>query len=365
MDRNQASNAYGANGYATKQLSDLYYTPNLTSSFGGVRRLNDKVKRLRLASRRNVEQWLSGQDTYTLHRPAVKKFRRRPTTVSGMNEQLQIDLVDVRKYVDHNDGMNYILTAIDVFSKRAWAIPIKNKSSAEVLRALTDILDETTFRTIQSDKGKEFINKPVQRFLQERRIKHFTTENETIKASIVEGFNRTLQGTLHRVYTHNRSYRFIGQLDEVVKAYNSRYHSSIGMSPNAVNLENQEDVWLHMYEPDISATKPKLEVGDHVRISKARMSFERGYTPNWTTEIFVIRSVERTKPVTYRLEDYGGENVKGTFYEKELQKVTKPESYYIERVIKTKNRRGRKQYFVKWLGYPDSFNQWIDESEMV
>lgn len=172
-------------------------------------------------------------------------------------------------------------------------------------------------------------------------------ENETIKASIVERFNRALQETLHRVYTHNRSYKFIGQLDEVVKAYNSRYHSSIGMSPNEVNLENQEDVWLQMYEPDISATKPKLEVGDHARISKARMSFERGYTPNWTTEIFVIRSVERTKPVTYRLEDYGGENVKGTFYEKELQKVAKPETYYIERVIKTRNRRGRKQYFVK------------------
>ena len=167
MNRNQASNAYGANGYATKQLSDLYYTPNLTSSFGGVGRLNDKVKRLRLASRQDVEQWLSDQDAYTLHRPAVKKFRRRPTIVSGMNEQLQLDLVDVRKNVDHNDGMNYILTAIDVFSKRAWAIPIKNKSSAEVLRALTDILDETTFSTIQSDKGKEFINKPVQRFLQE------------------------------------------------------------------------------------------------------------------------------------------------------------------------------------------------------
>lgn len=365
MVRRPVSNGSRQDGYDANELSRLYYTPNLTSSLGGVRRLNSKVRRLNLASKRDVEQWLSGQDAYTLHRPVTNKFKRRPTIVSGMSEQLQMDLIDVRKYVKDNDGMNYILTAIDVFSKKAWAIPIKNKSSDEMLRAIKLIIDETEFRTIQTDKGKEFFNKFVQKLFRDKGIKHFTTENETIKASVVERFNRTLQDTLHRLYTRNKSYRFVDSLQSVLDAYNSRFHSSIGMSPNDVNFDNQEDVWLRLYEADLTTTKPRYKVGDRVRISKARMAFERGYTPNWTTEIFVIRSVNKTKPVTYSLEDYAGDNIEGTFYEKELQKVSEPKSYTVERVIKTRRHRGKKQYFVKWLGYPDSFNQWVDESDMM
>ena len=171
MVRRKSSNAFNRNGYDAKELARLYYTPNLASSFGGIRRINSKVKRLNLSNQKDVEQWLSSQNAYTLHRPAVTKFKRRRTIVSGMNQQLQVDLIDVRKYAADNDGINYILTGIDVFSKRAWAIPIKNKTSAEILAALENILDEVEFRVVQSDKGKEFLNWTVQNFFSKLLIR--------------------------------------------------------------------------------------------------------------------------------------------------------------------------------------------------
>jgi len=347
------------------RLSQLYFTPRLKTSLGGVKRLishHNSPYKIKVA---NAEKWLRSREAYSLHKPARRKFTRRKTIVSGIGEQLQADLIDMQRLKKENDGMAYLLTAIDVFSKRAWAIPIRSKSGEHVSAALNKILSNTNFRALQTDKGKEFLNKRVQDLLKENNVHHFTTENETIKASIVERLNKTLQTTLYRWFTYKNNSRYVDALDDVMDSYNNRYHTSIGMSPNEVSANNQEDVWLKMYPPKMHKIQPKLRVGDYVRISKARMTFERGYTASWTTEVYTIDGVQRTNPIVYTIKDLSNEKILGTFYEHELQQVTKPTSFKIEKVIK-RQKRGRKYvYYVKWLGYPDSFNQWILQDDLV
>ena len=105
---------------------------------------------------------------------------------------------------------------------------------------------------------------------------------------------------------------------------------------------------------------PKFKVGDLVRISKYENIFAKGYGTNWSEEIFVIKKVKNTLPWTYVINDLNGDQITGTFYEKELQK-THQEEFRIEKVIK---RKGDKIY-VKWKGYDNSFNSWINEKDLI
>ena len=113
-------------------------------------------------------------------------------------------------------------------------------------------------------------------------------------------------------------------------------------------------------DKEVNDKDPNFKVGDHVRISKYKNIFAKGYTPNWSEEIFVIKGIKNTVPWTYVINDLNGEEIIGTFYEKELQK-TNQEEFRIEKVIK---KKGNKLY-VKWKGYDNSFNSWIDKKDLV
>ena len=135
------------------------------------------------------------------------------------------------------------------------------------------------------------------------------------------------------------------------------------MTPtNASKKENELWVWRNLY-PDhleIGDIKPEFSIGDKVRISKKKKTFDKGYTTRWTEEIFKIVEVKRTSPVTYRIADLSGDEITGTFYEPELQK-TSQELFRIEKVIK----RGKKKSLVKWKGYSDDFNSWVSNKDTV
>jgi len=347
------------------KLSHLYFSPSLPSSLGGVKRLTKRLKTRDKVKASNALRWLQGQDVYTLHKPIRNKFTRRQTIVSGIGEQLQADLIDVQKLKTQNNGMSYLLTAIDIFSKRAWVIAIKSKSGENVSKALEKIFSESKFRVVQTDKGKEFLNRHVQKLFSEINVEHFTTQNESIKASIVERFNRTFQTTMHRWFTYSGSNRYFEVLDDLVDGYNNRYHRSIGMAPNEVTFENQEEVWLKLHPPTLKKKLPKLQLGDHVRISKSRLTFKKGYTASWSSEVYKVFKVKRTNPIVYEIKDLNNEAILGTFYEQELQKVDKPTSFKIESILKRKKIAGKEKYYVKWQGYPKTFNQWIDKEDLI
>ena len=137
--------------------------------------------------------------------------------------------------------------------------------------------------------------------------------------------------------------------------YNNTYHTTIKMKPVDVKDNTCID-----FNKEVNDEDPKFKVGDHIRISKCKNIFAKGYTPNWSEEVFVVSKIKNVVPWTYFINNLNGEEITGIFYEKELQKTNQQE-FRIEKVIK---RKGDKLY-VKWKGYDNSFNSWIDKKDLV
>ena len=173
------------------KLQQRYYNPKRVGSYGGVAALR------RVVPEQDVERWLSEQDTYTLHKPVRRRFKGRCVVVGGPTQQWQADLVDMSRLKKVNDGTRFILTVIDVFSKLAWCVPLKNKSTASLVAAFTQLLSNGAPNTLQTDKGTELLNRSLQKLLKEHGVHHFATHNEETKASIVERFNRTLKTRMY------------------------------------------------------------------------------------------------------------------------------------------------------------------------
>jgi len=199
--------------------------------------------------------------------------------------------------------------------------------------------------------------------LRRHDIHFYTSENEDLKAAVVERFNRTLKEKMFRYFTHANTRRYVDALDDMLHSYNNTYHRSIGMSPSDVNEGNEDVVRARLYPPKPKSFKWKYDVGDRVRIAMQRQPFRKGYVGQWSQEIFQIATRLPTTPVTYELRDLAGEAIKGRFYEPEIQKVLKSddERFDIERIIKTRKRDGKIQYLVSWKGYPSKFDSWVDE----
>ena len=233
--------------------------------------------------------------------------------MGGPNQQWQAELVDMSRLKKVNDGTTFILTVIDVFSKLAWCVTLKNKSAASLVAAFTQLLSNGAPNTLQTDKGTEFLNRSLQKLLKEHGVHHFATHNEETKASIVERFNRTLKTRMWRYFTKTQSVRYVDVLQAFMRWYNDTYHRRIGMAPSEVTRTNQETVWQRLYGHESVGT-PKFIVGDRVRISKAKRHFEKGYMANWTEELFTIVDAHRSDPPVYRLVDWHGDKLDGTFH---------------------------------------------------
>ena len=249
---------------------------------------------------------------------------------------------------------------IDVLSKYGWIVSLKDKKTESTNLAFDTIFKKSKRKPekLWTDKGSEFISKHFKDFLKKNSITLYHTQNEE-KSSVVERWNKTMKNKMWKMFSANNNTVYWDKLDKVVD-YNNTIHSSIKMSPNeASKKENEKQVFTNLYEDEIylKTKKPKFSVGDKVRLSKyKRRVFDKGYTPNWTEEVFVVDKVYLTKPVTYHVVDLLGKKVEGSFYEKELQKA-KQQTFRIEKVVRRDNKR--KRALVKWKGYSDKFNSWV------
>ena len=245
-----------------------------------------------------------------------------------------------------------MLTVIDVFSKYGWIVPLKDKKTESVSSAFVTIFK-------RSKRKPEFISKHFKDFLKKNSITLYHTQNEE-KSRIVERWNKTMKNKMWKMFSANNNTVYWDKLDKLVDDYNNTVHSSIKMTPTeASKKENEKQVFTNLYEDEIylKPKKPKFSNGDKVRLSKyKRRVFDKGYTPNWTEELFVIDRVNLTKPVTYNVVDLLGEKVEGSFYEKELQKA-KQQTFRIAKVIRRDNKK--KKALVKWKGYSDKFNSLV------
>ena len=302
-----------------------------------------------------------------LHKPITRKFQKRRVISNGIDDIWSADLVEMQKFSKWNKGIRYLLMVIDVFSKYGWIRELKNKKTETVTEAFYDILKKSNRKPkmLWTDKGSEFISRYFRNLLGIKKIKPYHTENKE-KSSVVERWNRTIKEKLWKMFTLNNNTVYWDKIDKILDDYNNTYHTSIKMTPvEASKNKNKSKVWYNLYG-DLIYLKPdktKFAIGDNVRIPKnKRKIFDKGYTPNWTEEIFIIDKVLPTKPTTYNIVDLMGKEITGSFYEQELQK-SKQKTFRIEKIIKKDNKN--KLALVKWSGYPDKFNSWISSKDLV
>jgi hypothetical protein len=287
------------------------------------------------------------------------------------------DLIDMVKYADWNNGMKYILLVIDVFSKYVWMRPLKNKTGASVAEAFYDILktSERSPGRLVSDKGQEFNAKVVQTLMKKHDILYFPTQNET-KASVSERAIKTIKTKINRYFTYTEDYTYLPILQDIADSYNNTYHRTIGTTPADVKISNSEEVRLSTYfarrhedkkYPPSKKKRFNFKIGDYVRISHLKTAFTRAYDETYTGEVFTVtKRYYRGQLPVYRLRDMQDEEIKGTFYQSELQKVDiHPDQLWkIEKIIRTKGRGTNKQHFVKWKYYPAKFNSWVNATDV-
>lgn len=267
-----------------------------------------------------------------LHKPIKRKFQRAKVITYGYNDVWACDLIDMTKFWKHNKGYKYILNIVDCFTRYAWSIPIKNKIANTLINAFDEVIKTGEKpKKLWIDQGGEFVNKKMKAYLQYHNIKIYHTYGEH-KASIAERFNRTLKNKIYYYFTKNNTKKWYDILPEIINEYNNTTHSSIKMTPFDATLpENEKRLLKEQSEKYIKPYEhTKFNVGDLVRISMAKRTFEKGYTPKWSKEIFMIIGVRNTYPVpTYNLIDVNGEKIKGSFYDEELQltQIYEPKFY--------------------------------------
>ena len=343
----------------SQEWLNRYHDPSAPGSLGGVQRFA-KAHRLPLKQAQRV---LEQDVAYTLHKPRRRRFPTVPVIVGGLDDQWVADLVEVQPLAKYNRGIRYLLTVVDVLSKYAWVQPLKDKTGVALVKAFEKILKQGRRHPnrLQTDRGKEFYNRTFQRWLDEQGIHHFSTEGDA-KASVVERFNRTLKERLYRYFTAANTLRFDDVLPELVQGYNATRHRSIGMAPQDVTWDNEEAVWKRLYGQRLKRQKkPQFKVGDRVRLNKIHRTFEKGYLPGWTEEVFVVHRVIPGPVPTYKIHEWDDTPVQGTFYEEDLQKVHVSDVFRIEKVLK----RQKDRWLVKWKGWPDKYNSWIARGDVT
>lgn len=296
-----------------------------------------------------------------IHRDARKNFTRRRSMMRGIADTIQADLIELPT----DRGMKFCLTAIDTFSKVAFVRPLKTKTGVEVTLAMKSILDSIgrSVNNLQVDMGKEFYNGEMTRLLNKYKVNRYSTYSSK-KAAIVERFNRTIKKKIYQQFSLRGNYKWVDIIDDLVYEYNTTKHRTIKMAPNDVCSENEQHLMdtVYNYHQNIHfKDRHKFNVGDHIRLSKYKHVFEKGYLPSWTTEIFKISKIHYTNPLTYSLVDWEGNEIKGGVYAEEMQLVKYPEVYLVERIL----RRNRNKVYVKWLGFDNRFNSWVNARDVL
>lgn len=347
------------------KYASVFYDSSHPAGFtGSATKLHKAVKGSTLAS---TKQWLSTQDPYTLHKTARKRFAHPRIVVEGLDAQWGSDLLDLQSLAEYNDGAKYVLVAIDTLSKYAWAKPLPNKTSQTVANALKAIFEEGRKpRRLRTDRGREYLGRPVQELLDRNGIVYFSTSNYT-KEALSERFIRTIRGKIWRYFRATNTQRYVDELPKLLRSYNESVHSSTGMAPANVTYLNQHRVWNELYGDVLkkrikwraAKRKPRraFDVGDTVRIAKDKRHFEQGYKPNWTEEVFYVTRVDvlpTGEGFKYKVADESGEEILGSFQKQELQKVRR-----VKREIKAVTKRVKSGKFVTWRGLPSTLTTFV------
>ncbi|XP_045624237.2 uncharacterized protein [Procambarus clarkii] len=361
-------------------LDRVYNDPTSTGGFGGVQRLYKAAKLLNSdITLADVKDYLKSSDAYTLHYLQPKKFARRRVLSPKPRVYVSVDLAEMGKLAGMNNGIKYLLVCVNIYSRFAQVVPLTSKDANIVCRALKSILEtphSRGVRKINSDHRGEFYNARVKKMLASKKIVLYSVFSQETKASIAERFIRTLKTKLYKYMTSHNTLKYIGVLPDVVKTYNVSPHRGLGgRTPREVHAltKPREIVNLFnlMYKNPGKTSRgiiPQLKVGETVRITLSdRVSkFKKGFKQQNTREIFTIARVDNSQRVPlYYLKDLNGGNIDGGFYRQELTLTHLPAAFNIEKVLSKREVDGQLQYKVRYEGYDQSFDQWVDADDVL
>ena len=382
MEAYKETNTYGVEEDLTKEdyldyLKTNYVTPGHPIAYSGLRNVYNYFRgNLTIDEIRDA---LAENESYTLHKE-FHNGQRNPSYSHFKRYQFQMDLVDVQHLAPFNDNIRFLLTVIDTWSRYAYVRLLPSKHGQIVLEAFKSILDEAgeNPKTLVCDRGSEFYNRDFKAYCDANSIL-FKTADTSTHAAYIERFNRMLQGIVYKYMTENETNRYItktspdGQVIELMplflQTYNTRKHRMIGVTPQQAETQPELHIdinkRLNAYHEKIKERPTTFKIGDFVRIAKIKGKFSRGYNEQSSQEIFKIVNVKRHfKIPLYVLSNYrGDETIKGSFYPFELVKV-KGDVFRVEKVIKRRKYRGKNQLFVKWKGFDDTYNSWIDGTDV-
>ena len=295
-------------GYQRGLASMVYKFFDKKSMGSGVNKLKDTTKSSSLERSSSI---LADE----LHKSDIKKFNKRKVYSQVKDNIWGVDLADTKLLSKQNKGIKYLLCITDLYSKYAFVVPLKDKKGISITNAFKKIIKQSERKPnkIWVDQGSEFYNQDFKKWLYDNDIIMYSTYNEG-KSVVTEKFIRTLKNKLYKHLTATGKNAYYNILDDVVNEYNNTKHSTIKMKPK--DVKNNKRVYID----ERNEKSARYNVGDRVRISKLKNIFAKGYTSNWSNEIFIISKTNDTVPCTYNLKDLNGEEIIGSFYDRELQK---------------------------------------------
>lgn len=344
-------------------IDTLYNDPKV-----GLTGINDFSRKLKENGQRvsdsTIKKYLEQHEGYSKHKQVKKQPQKRRFYSPAVDTIWQADIAYFTEYPEENDGYMYWLVCVDTFSKYCWVIPLKNKSMKSTSQAFEGILSQRKPECLNTDSGTEFVGKQFQAVLKKHNIHWYASKNEG-KAMIAERLIGTFKRKLGLYMTTYETDRWLDALPDLVFNYNhNTVHTSTKFKPiDATLKKNHAKVYLNLYLKKNKATTPKFKVGDSVRIYAWKDAFAKSFKQTFTDELFTVSEIvltsngNPTKPPTYKLKDYDGEPIQGSFYENELVKfIPQTNEYEIETVIQKKGNK----CLVKWKGYPHSMNSWVE-----
>ncbi len=353
-----------------QRVARLFVTPGHPTAYSAPNRVA-KFHGITPAKAREI---LEGVEGYTLHREFKQPKLYNPYYVRERRKQVQGDLIDIAQLARKNRGVRFLLLLIDIFTKRVWVYPLKDKTAASTSNALREWLTDIDVApsVLMTDKGTEFTNRRVQDLLRSNNVQ-WQQALGTMKACMAERANKTLQILLYKYMSEKETETYIDALPALVDTYNERGHRTLeGMSPNEADRPENEDRVRAIFQSRYTkiadqARSVKFAVDDLVRIKtdpKKITSEARAYAQQFKGEYFKIVRINRTlpNPLYYLRSTDTGEDIIGGFYASELQRV-KGEVYRIERVLRRQVRNGVRMMRVKWKYFRDP--EWIREADVV
>jgi len=366
-----------------KLLRQVYYGLDSSAAFAGAQKVYDEAKRRdKKINMGDVMDFLNGERTYTMHRPARKRFPRLHTIPSGLHTDWQCDLAIFDALKRENDGYAYLLVCIDVLSRKIVVSPVKSKRSENMIEAFDKVFEKTKGikpHKLYSDSGVEFQAKKMLDYFAQKDILKRVMYSPNLHAGVVERTNRTIKERLYRYFSERNTERWIDVIDKIVDGINGSVNRMTGLRPDSVTFDNAEDLMKRLYKDEEEGkgyqqknkTVTKFSVGNIVRISKEKGAFGKGYHPNYTDELFRIRAVSNApsntlEPPHYIIEDLEGELIKGVFYTPELVLTKEDTTHRVAEILKSRTiRNGIKEHFVRWVGYSKKHNSWIKETDII